>query len=168
MDAYPGESLYDAFYYPTMGALLKEHPQIDFSDVSHYKIEESKSKINCYLFETSEPKIYGYTVDGKGMQTFKDTEDNDIFEIKMNEFCTCQLIHDKNNNVRYRINSKNEFDLENYMKDVNFAFSYTHSEKSDIEYWIQENAESHPELSTCLKRINDRIETRQGKNYTKL
>lgn len=165
MDAYPGESLYDAFYYPTMGILLKEHPQIDFSDVSHYKIEESKSKIHCYLFETSEHKIYGYSADGKGMHTFKDKEDNDIFEIKMNEFCTCQLIYDKNNNVRYRINSRNEFDLENYMKDVNFAFSYTHSEKSDIEYWIQENAESYPELSTCLKRINDRIETRQGKNY---
>ena len=83
MDAYPGESLYDAFYYPTMGILLKEHPQIDFSDVSHYKIEESKSKIHCYLFETSEHKIYGYSADGKGMHTFKDKEDNDIFEIKM-------------------------------------------------------------------------------------
>lgn len=89
MDANPDKSIYDAFRYPIIGVLLKEHPQIDFSEVSYYKIDEDKSKIHCYLFSTSDSKIYGYTIDGKQIRQFKDTENNDIFEIKMNEFCTC-------------------------------------------------------------------------------
>lgn len=65
MDANPDKSIYDAFRYPIIGVLLKEHPQIDFSEVSYYKIDEDKSKIHCYLFSTSDSKIYGYTADGK-------------------------------------------------------------------------------------------------------
>ena len=164
MDANPGEELYDAFYYPAMGILLKEHPEIDFSDVSHYKIKESKSKIHCYLFQTSEPKTYGYTVNGERMNTFKDNDHNDIFEIEMNKFVTCQFICSKDDNIRYQIKSTNDFDLENYMKDVRFTSDHTYSEKSDIEYWIQENGESNPELFKYLEIINDRIKTRQEKN----
>ena len=49
------------------------------------------------------------------------------------------------------------------MKDVEFISSYTYSEKSDIEWWIDENGKNHPELFTCLKKINDRIDARQGR-----
>lgn len=163
MDANPDKSIYDAFRYPIIGVLLKEHPQIDFSEVSYYKIDEDKSKIHCYLFSTSDSKIYGYTIDGKQIRQFKDTENNDIFEIKMNEFCTCQFIYSKSGKINYSINSTNGFDLENYMKDVEFISSYTYSEKSDIEWWIDENGKNHPELFTYLKKINDRINTRQGR-----
>ena len=163
MDANPDKSIYDAFRYPIIGVLLKEHPQIDFSEVSYYKIDEDKSKIHCYLFSTSDSKIYGYTIDGKRIRQFKDAENNDVFEIKMNEFCTCQFIYSKNGKINYSINSTNGFDLENYMKDVEFKSSYTYSEKSDIECWIYENGENYPELFTCLKKINDRIDARQGR-----
>ena len=163
MDANPDKSIYDAFRYPIIGVLLKEHPQIDFSEVSYYKIDEDKSKIHCYLFSTSDSKIYGYTADGKRIRQFKDAENNDIFEIKMNEFCTCQFIYSKSGKINYSINSTNGFDLENYMKDVEFISSYTYSEKSDIEWWIDENGKNHPELFTYLKKINDRINTRQGR-----
>lgn len=99
----------------------------------------------------------------ENIRQFKDAENNDIFEIKMNEFCTCQFIYSKSGKINYSINSTNGFDLENYMKDVEFISSYTYSEKSDIEWWIDENGKNHPELFTYLKKINDRINTRQGR-----
>lgn len=163
MDANPGEELYDAFYYPTIGSFLKEHPEIDFSDVSHGKIEESKSKICCYIFQTSEHKMYGYTGDGECVKSFKDKEDNNIFEIQMNEFLTCQFIFDKNGNSSYSIKAPRGFDMANYMRDVNFKWDYTYSEKQDIELWIQKNGKSDPELFEHLKIINNRIEARQRK-----
>ncbi len=162
-DSNADESIYDAFHYPIIGVLLKEHPQIDFSDVSYYKINEAKSKIYCYLFYTSDFKVYGYTADGKRVQQFKDNENNDIFEVKMNEFCTCQFIYNQSGGFNYSINSTNEFDLENYMKDVKFTSNHIYSEKSNIEYWIHENGKNYPELFTYLKKINDRIDARHGR-----
>ena len=39
----------------------------------------------------------------------------------MNEFCTCQFIYSKSGKINYSINSTNGFDLENYMKDVEWG-----------------------------------------------
>lgn len=165
MDASPGEGLYDPFHYPLIGALLKEHPQIDFSDVSYYKIEEPKTKIHCYLFYASDSNIYCYTASGKKVQPSKDNENNKVFEVKKNEFCTCKLIYNENGNLGYSIDSPDGFDLENYIKDVNFTVNHVYSEKSDIEYWIKESGDTYSDLSIILNKINNRITNRQGKNY---
>lgn len=166
IDSFPSdEELYDPFRYPLIGALVKAHPQIDFSEVSYYKIEEPKSKINCYLFYTSDSKIYGYTVNGKEMQSYKDKENNEVFEIKINELCTCKLIYSENGNIGYDFNSTNGFNLEDYMKEIKFKANSVYSEKSDIEYFIRQNPENAPEMMEHLKKIEDRIEGRQGKSY---
>lgn len=166
IDSFPrDEELYDPFHYPLIGALLKDHPQIDFSDVSYYKIEEPKSKINCYLFYTSDSKIYGYTINGKEIQSYEDKENNKVFEMKVNEHCTCKLICSKNGNIGFNFDSTNEFDMEEYMKEVKFKLNRIYSEKSDMEYFINENPEDATEMKKHLKKIEERIEKRQEKSY---
>ncbi len=164
-DTCPGEELYDSFSYPLIGALLKEHSQIDFSEVSYYKIEEIESKMRCYLFYTDDSNMYVYTADGKSIKPSKDKEENDIYEIKMNEFCNCQLIRDKKGEISCEVNPTSDFDTENYKKHINFRNNHVYSEKSDIEYWIQENSESAPYLLEKLQKINNRIKSRQGISY---
>ena len=158
-------SLYDPFYYPLVGSLLREHSQIDFSDISYSKIEEPKSRLHCYIFYTSDSQKYVYTVDGKKFQLSKDRDGNEFFEIKINEFCTYKLIYDKNGEICYHITSTEDFDLENYMNGVNFIVSRVYSEKSDIEYFIEECGESNPYLLEQLQKINNRIRSRQGATY---
>ena len=165
MDASPNEELYDAFKYPSIGALLKEQPHIDYSDISYYKIEESKSKINLYLFYTSDLNYYGYTFDGRKIEATKGEDNSDVFEVKMNEYCSCKFICLKNGSFRYSITAPKGFDLKEYMKDVNFDSSHFYSERSDIEYWLKESGEEEQNLQITLKKIEERIKSRSGKNY---
>lgn len=162
MDVVPSDQLYDALRYPVIGALLKEQCEIDFSDVSYYKVEELKSKMHIYLFYTSDSQIYGYTAKGEKIKTAKDKDNNNVFEMKMNEHCTCRLIVHKDGGMNYSITSMEEFDLE----DVKFEMSHYYSEKSDIEYWIQESERDEQiRFKMALKKIDDRIANRKGKNY---
>lgn len=170
-DAVPGDELYDALKYPLIGMLLKSQPQIDYSDLSYYKIEEPKSKINIYLFYTSDSKIYGYTAKGEKIIINKDEEGNNTLEMKIDEQCSCKMTHHKDGKISFSFMSKDGFDLERYMQDVKFKMSHHYSEKSDIEYWIQElEKDEHGKgdserLNTVLKKIDNRIANRQARNY---
>lgn len=140
MDAVPDKELYDALRYPIIGALLKDQREFDFSDVSHCKFEELKSKMHIYLFYTSDSQLYGYTAKGEKIKKLKIW--NNVFEIKMTEHCICKLIQYKDDRIDYTITATEGFDIEEYVKNVKFEISHYYSEKSDIEYWIQESQEN--------------------------
>ena len=164
-DVCPGNELYDFLRYPLIGSFLKKHSTIDFSDVSYIKVEEPKSKINCYFFYSSDMKLYGYTPDGKEVSFTEDKEQKRIFEFKVNELCICKLIFDKNHNLSFSFEAKNGFNLEDFMKEVKFSSTISYSEKSDIEYWIANNEDIDPKYIETLKKIESRIADRQGKSY---
>lgn len=69
-------------------------------------------------------------------------DNNNVFEIKMTEHCICKLIQYKDDRIDYTITATEGFDIEEYVKNVKFEISHYYSEKSDIEYWIQESQEN--------------------------
>ena len=73
-----------------MGAFLKNHPEIDFSEVSYYRIEEEKSKMKIFLFYISDTQVYGYKENGEKIEATRDEDNNSVFEMRMNEKgCDC-------------------------------------------------------------------------------
>ena len=163
-DNNPGDEIYDALRYPLMGAFLKNHPEIDFSEVSYYRIEEEKSKMKLFLFYISDNQVYGYTKNGEKIEGTRDEDNNNVFEVRMDENCSCKIIYYQDGKINYAVKSMNGFDLREYMEEVKFEFNHSYSEKSDIEYWISESKEeSQSELKTVLNKINNRIANRREK-----
>lgn len=164
LDSYfDSNKLYDAFRYTFIGLLLKEHPEIDFSDVSYDHIQDEKSKINIIIFQTSNGKKYAYTMDGNRVTQFNDQNNNQFFKVCINDKCTCEFIYDKEGKFHYILKSTNDFDLKNFMKEINMKISHCFSEKEDIEYWIKEGYDKDGKMSEKLDIINKRIKAR-GEN----
>ena len=161
-DCIPGDnSLYNAWRYLYMGVLLKEHPEIDYSDVSYDLIEEKFSKINMFIFSSSNGKKYAYMMNGEKVTQYKDEVGNENFEFKVNSKCTCTFTYKKDGELGYSFKSSNDFDLEEFMKKINFKIEHYFSVKEDIEYWISQGFDEDGKLSQKLNNILERIENKK-------
>ena len=59
----PGENeLYDGYKYPLIGRFLKEHSEMDYSEVSYDLWEERYSKNYMFVFKDLNGKMYGYNL----------------------------------------------------------------------------------------------------------
>ncbi|MBR3613694.1 MAG: hypothetical protein IKL55_00750 [Clostridia bacterium] len=159
------DKLYDAWRYPFIGQLLKDHPEIDFADVSYDFIEERNSKINMFVFSSSNGKKYAYTMNAETVTQYIDDAGNENFEVNVNDKCKCKLIFQKNAGMRYSFTATNDFDLKEFMKNVDFRIRHNYSEKEDIEYWIKEGFDEDGSLAQKLKVINKRIEDRRASDF---
>lgn len=165
-DVNPGNhNLYAALRYPFIGMLLKEHPEIDYSEVSYDYIEEKNSNANIFIFSSSNGKKYAYTMNGDRVTQYNDEVGNEIFKFNVNEKCTCRLIYQKDGKRGYSFNSTNDFNLEEFMKKVNFEIESYYSEKEDIEYWISEGLDEDGNLAKKLNIILKRIESRKANKF---
>ena len=90
-----------------MGAFLKNHPEIDFSEVSYYRIEEEKSKMKLFLFYISDNQVYGYTKNGEKIEGTRDEDNNNVFEVRMDENCSCKIIYYQDGKINYAVKSMN-------------------------------------------------------------
>lgn len=165
-DINPGnDNLYNAERYPLMGLLLKEHPEIDYSDVSYDYIEEKNSKVTVYIFNSSNGKKYAYRINGGIVTQYNDNDGNQIFKYNINDKCTCSLIYQKDGGIRFSFNSTNDFNLEEFMKKVHFHTEHYFSEKEDIEYWIEKGFDEDGNLSKKLNTILKRIQNRRENDF---
>lgn len=157
--------LYNPFIYPLIGKLLKEHPEIDYSDVSYDYLQEKNSKINVVIFSSSNGKKYAYTITGESIAQYNDEEGNQIFHFNVNEKCTFDLKYQKDGNINYSFNSTRDFNLEDLIEQLDFNFKHFYSQKEDLQYWIKEGFDEDGNLSKKLKTILKRIQDRGGMDF---
>lgn len=160
--------LYDAWRYPLIGLLLKEHPDIDYSDVSCNHIEDEHSGVNMYIFELSNGKKYAYTMQGDRVVQYNDENGNEVFKVDVDEKCTFSLICKKGGAITYAFKSRDAFELEEFMKKVDLRLEYYSSEKEDVEYLIESGEDEDGKLAEKLNAINKRITDRREKNSKEL
>lgn len=160
-DVNPGnDKLYNANRYSLIGLLLKEHSEMDFSDISYDYIEESSSKVAVYIFSSSNGKKYAYRINGDSVIQYNDEDGNQFFKYNINSQCTCTLIYQKDSGITFSFNSTKDFNMEEFMKKVHFNTEHCFSEKEDIEYWIKEGLDEDGSLSKKLNVILKRIQSR--------
>ena len=154
--------LYASLKYPMIGLLLKEHPEVEYTDVSYYEIQEENSKLDIFLFYTSK-EVYVYTSNGIEVRNNKDHEGNKIFKLNINKDCYCELTYEKEGEISYSFQATDHFDLEEFKKKVKFDTQHHYSKREDILYWIKEGLDIQGNLNQKLELINKRIKDREEK-----
>lgn len=165
-DSNPGnDALYNGYTYPMIGRLLKDHPEIEYSDVSFDLMEEKNSKTIMFIFSSSNGKKYAYTTRGEEAKKTIEKDGSESFEFAVNDKCTGKLTYKKDGTLGYSFNSSKEFDLQEFMKNMNISIQHKYSEKEDIEYWIQQGADEDGYFSKALDKINKRIKSRREVDF---
>lgn len=165
-DSNPGnDGLYNGYRYPMIGWFLKEHQEMDFSEVSFDIMEEKHSKKVMFIFSTADGKKHAYTTDGEKAKRILEEDGSESFEYTINDKCKGKLTYKKDGTLGYSFNSSSDFDLEEFMNHLDFKIQHTYSEKEDIEYWINQGGDKDGFYSKALDRINNRIETRREVDF---
>ena len=165
-DDNPGnDRLYDDYKYAMIGRLLKEHPEIDYSEVSYDLMEEKTSKTMMYIFSSSNGKKYAYTTRGEKCKEIIEQDGSQSFEFTVNEKCKGRLIYTKDGSLRYSFKAGNDFDMKGFMENIDFSVKQNYSDKENLEYWIQESADHDGNYSKILNKINKRIQSRREVDF---
>lgn len=159
------EELYSPQIYPLIGLLLKQHPEIDYSDVSYDHVREENMKLDMYVFRTSDNKRYAYMSDGRNVKKHVDKEDNTSFILDVNDICTCQISYTKEGKIGYSLDAHNEYDLNQLIEKLNFNIFHHFSEIEDMDYLLKEGKDTKEDLDEKLKKTRQRIKERGMKHY---
>ena len=163
-DSVPGDdSLYDGYKYPMIGRLLKEHPEIDYSDVSYDIMEEENSKTMMYIFSSSDGKRYAYTIRGEEAKRIIEDDGSESFEFTVNDKCKGKIIYKKDGSLGYSFGASDDFNLKDFIENMRFRHRY--SDKEDIEYWIEQGADEDGCYSKVLDKINKRLQKRKEVDF---
>lgn len=154
------ESLYDIFRYPIIGQLLKEHPEIDYAEVSFDEVIEKYYKLHIYIFPTHDGNKYAYSLDGRKITHIKNDQNNDIFKIEIDQNVCLSLICTQGKLSQYSFHSTSDVDLREEISQVDFQISHSYSEKEDIEYFIENGEDTDGKLKQTLNNILNRIKSR--------
>lgn len=160
--------LYFGLQYPYIGLFLKDHPEMDYSEVSYDHIKEKNSNINMFIFNLPEGNRYGYTIKCDKIPQYRDEEGNEIFRTNINNKCSCDFIYQKDGGIRYNFNAKNDFDLEKFMQNVSFSMNKHYSEKENLENFIEDGLDKDGSLAEKLNLIKARAENRRNREELSL
>ena len=136
-DLIPSDNeLYNFLTYPMIGKLLKNHPEIDYDDVSFHEIEDEYLNVKAYIFKTSDGRNFCYLADGRPVYYEKNKENQDVFKFKINVDTTLSFEISENGNINFRFDSSPETDLRSIIDKVSFKNSYKYSERENIKYCV--------------------------------
>lgn len=154
------EQLYSYFSYPLKGLLLKEHPELDYSEISYYHIQDEYTKLNVFIFTSADGKKYGYSTNGDKAIEYFDEEGNQVLRFSIDEKITFMVQYQTNGKITTAWQGEKEADLRNVMENCNIQAKYSYSDKEEVEYWLQEcNDElAQRKLDNILERTKDRRE----------
>ena len=165
-DYIPSEKvLYDGYRYPIFGAFLKDHQEIDYSEVSYDFWEERYSKNHMFIFKDSNGKRHGYNLKGEQAKKEIDSNGKESFEFRINDHLTGKFVYEADGRKSYSFNSSNDFDLEEFMKHLDIRIKEEYSIKEDIEYWIEQGQDTDGFLATVLDKINTRIKNKRNVDF---
>lgn len=156
--------LYNFLTYPMIGKLLKNHPEIDYDDVSFNEIEDEYLNMKAYIFKTSDGRNFCYLADGRPVYYEKNKENQDIFKFKINVDTTLSFEISENGNINFRFDSSPETDLRSIINRVSFKNFYKYSERENIKYCIEQGYDKNGEYARKLEEIDRRIASRRTKS----
>lgn len=157
------DELYNFLTYPMIGKLLKNHPEIDYDDVSFYEIKDEYLNIKAYLFKTSDGRNYCYLADGRPVYYEKDKENKDIFKFRINKETTLSFEISEDEHAEFRFNSASETDLRSIINRLSFKNFYKYSERENIKYYISQGYDTTGEYTRKLEKIEERINIKRTK-----